>query len=260
SSARALRARYGGAIVLKGATSVLIAADGEALNMLGTPAMAKGGSGDVLAGVLGALMAGREYYGLSGTRLLQTACALHGLAGMAAAEKYGERGALATDLCDELGRVPAAVPERRISLRTARMTEERKLTDFPANVGKGGTVAARATAAEEKLRLVLGKRVRVTVDRPLGSQHPDHKELVYGLNYGYVADVLAADNEWQDAYVFGVSEPVEIFEGEVVAIIHRLNDVEDKWVVAAAGTKPAAEAIRAQTAFAERYFESQIIL
>ena len=58
------------------------------------------------------------------------------------------------------------------------------------------------------------------------------------MNYGYVADVLAADNEWQDAYIFGVTEPVEVFEGDVVAVIHRLNDVEDKWVVAQPGTRP----------------------
>ncbi len=108
SAARTLRMRYGGAVVLKGATSVLIASDGGALNLFGTPAMAKGGSGDALAGVLGALLAGREVYGLSGVRLLQTACALHGLAGKAAAERYGERGMLATDLCEALGGVRMA--------------------------------------------------------------------------------------------------------------------------------------------------------
>jgi ADP-dependent NAD(P)H-hydrate dehydratase / NAD(P)H-hydrate epimerase len=103
-AARALRARYGGSVVLKSATSVLIAEDGEAVNPFGTPAMAKAGSGDALVGVLAALLAGRKEYGLSGIRLLQTACALHGLAGEAAAERYGEYGMLATDLCDYIGR------------------------------------------------------------------------------------------------------------------------------------------------------------
>ena len=109
-------------------------------------------------------------------------------------------------------------------------------------------------------RSPLGKLVRVTVDRPLGSRHPERREIVYGLNYGYVADVLAADNEWQDAYILGVSEPVEVFEGEVVAMIHRLNDVEDKWVVAAPGTRLTEEEVRARTAFVERYFKSEIWL
>ena len=103
-AARALRERYGGSIILKSASSVLVTEDGEAINCFGTPAMAKAGSGDALAGILGALLAGQKAYGLHGVRLLQTACALHGLAGEAAAEKRGEHGMLATDLCDYLGK------------------------------------------------------------------------------------------------------------------------------------------------------------
>lgn len=104
-AARALRERYGGSVILKSAASVLVAEDGEAINRFGTPAMAKAGSGDALAGVLGALLAGRTESGLRGVRLLQTACALHGLAGEAAAMEYGEHGMLATDLCGYLGRI-----------------------------------------------------------------------------------------------------------------------------------------------------------
>ena len=103
-AARALRERYGGSILLKSTASVLIAEDGEAINRFGTPAMAKAGSGDALAGILGALLAGQAEYRLQGVRLLQTACALHGLAGEAAAKKYGEHGVLATDLCDRITR------------------------------------------------------------------------------------------------------------------------------------------------------------
>ncbi len=105
-AAQALRARYGGSVVLKSASSVLIADDGAAINRLGTPAMAKGGSGDALAGILGALLAGQAETGLTGIRLLQTACALHGLAGEAAAAETGEHGMLATDLCEALGKLP----------------------------------------------------------------------------------------------------------------------------------------------------------
>ncbi len=104
-AARELQKRYGGSIVLKSATSVMIADDGEAINRFGTPAMAKAGSGDTLAGILGALLAGQKAYALQGVRLLQTACALHGLAGEAAAQKYGEHGVLATDVCDDIAKL-----------------------------------------------------------------------------------------------------------------------------------------------------------
>ena len=71
-------------------------------------------------------------------------------------------------------------------------------------------------------------------------------------------DVLAADNEWQDAYLYGVTTPVEWFEGEVIAVVHRLNDVEDKWVVAAPGTRATELEIRRAVDFQERFFETEI--
>ena len=105
---------------------------------------------------------------------------------------------------------------------------------------------------------ILGKLVTVTVDRPLGSRHPRYPNTVYPINYGFVEGVAAKDGEWQDTYILGVAEPVPAFEGRVIAVIHRLNDVEDKWVVAPEGTPLDAEQIRAATWFQEQYFESVI--
>ena len=45
----------------------------------------------------------------------------------------------------------------------------------------------------------IGKMVTVTVDRPLGSFHPNHPDLYYPVNYGYVAGIPAPDGEDQDA-------------------------------------------------------------
>ena len=79
---------------------------------------------------------------------------------------------------------------------------------------------------------MLGKIVKVTVDRPMGTYHPKHKDIYYPINYGYIEGIMASDGEEQDAYILGVNKPVEEFTGKVIAIIRRLNDVEDKWVVA----------------------------
>lgn len=101
-----LAKRYGNA-VLKGACSLLCDGDCMAINPYGTPAMAKGGSGDALTGILTALLAGRAAgaYRMSDLEVMQSACALHGLAGEMAAEHFGERAMLATDLCEWIGRV-----------------------------------------------------------------------------------------------------------------------------------------------------------
>jgi len=106
----------------------------------------------------------------------------------------------------------------------------------------------------------LGKTIKVVIDRPLGSQHPRHKEMVYPVNYGYFGEIYAPDGEPQDVYVLGVYEPVSFFEGKVIAIIHRLDDVEDKWVIAPEETGFTKDDIREATQFQEQYFKSEIIM
>ena len=104
---------------------------------------------------------------------------------------------------------------------------------------------------------MLGKIVDVIVDRPLGSKHPEF-DMIYPVNYGYVEGIFADDGEEQDAYILGVNEPVEKFCGNLIAIIHRLNDNEDKWVVAPEGMHFTKESIIKQLYFQEQYFESEI--
>ena len=96
--------------------------------------------------------------------------------------------------------------------------------------------------------------VAVTVDRPLGSTHPAHPTLVYPVNYGYVAGVPGGDGEEQDAYVLGVNVPLSSFTGRLIAVIHRRDDCEDKWVVAPEGMVFTEADIRRLTHFQEQYF------
>ena len=105
---------------------------------------------------------------------------------------------------------------------------------------------------------MIGQRVTVTVDRPMGSAHPEHPGLIYPVNYGYVPGVMAPDGEEQDAYLLGLDAPVTEFTGRVVAIVHRLNDVEDKWVVAPDGQRFTRDEIRRQIDFVEQYFQTEI--
>lgn len=105
---------------------------------------------------------------------------------------------------------------------------------------------------------MIGSTVRVIVDRPLGTFHPKHKDICYSVNYGYIPDVLAPDGEEQDAYILGVNKPVKEFVGKVIAIIHRFDDVEDKWVVAPEGASFTKDEIMKQVAFQEQYFRTEI--
>jgi NAD(P)H-hydrate epimerase len=97
-----LARRSRAAVVLKGFRSVVASPDSEiAFVLAGNPGMATGGSGDVLTGVIGALLA----RGLPARAAAETGAYLHGLAGDLAAEALGEEGLIASDL---VGRLPEA--------------------------------------------------------------------------------------------------------------------------------------------------------
>ena len=104
----------------------------------------------------------------------------------------------------------------------------------------------------------LGKIVNVKMDRPMGSKHPKHG-FIYPVNYGYIPKTVSGDGEELDAYVLGVFEPLTIFKGKVIAIIHRINDNDDKLVVVPKNKNYTNEQIRALTEFQEQWFESEIL-
>lgn len=105
---------------------------------------------------------------------------------------------------------------------------------------------------------MIGKSVKVIVDRPLGTYHPKHPDIYYTVNYGYIEGVIAADGEEQDAYILGVDVPIKEFCGKVIAMIHRVDDVEEKWVVAPTGAFFSKDEIMQQVNFQERFFETEI--
>ena len=76
---------------------------------------------------------------------------------------------------------------------------------------------------------VLGITVSGTIDRPLGSSHPRHPEMIYPINYG-----------------------------KVIAVYHRLNDNEDKWIVSLNGETIPAEDILEAIGFQEQYFMGEL--
>ena len=93
-------ARYQVHVILKGAQTIIAAPDGQLfINPTGNSALAKGGSGDVLTGLLVGLLA----QGASPLAACQLGVFLHGLAGDLAGRRYGVRAALPGDVVDRLG-------------------------------------------------------------------------------------------------------------------------------------------------------------
>ena len=80
----------------------------------------------------------------------------------------------------------------------------------------------RKVFTDEK-NFIIGTTVTVTVDRPLGSYHPKHKDMYYPLNYGYIEDIID--------------------------IVHRKDDIEEKWVVVPDGMIFSKDEIRQRVHF-----------
>jgi NAD(P)H-hydrate epimerase len=105
-TARALAQETGALVVLKGHRTLLVEADGRAaVNPTGNPGLASGGTGDVLAGMIGALLARHP------ARVAAAAGVyLHGLAGDRAAARRGRESLLAGDVLDSIPEALQSLP------------------------------------------------------------------------------------------------------------------------------------------------------
>jgi NAD(P)H-hydrate epimerase len=121
AAARALATRTRAVVVLKGARTIVCdgrsdpaAADGAiadrhcSINPTGGPSLATGGSGDVLAGMIGALLA----QGLSAVDAARAGVYVHGAAGDALAQTHGDRGVVSSDLPDAIATAIHALSRR----------------------------------------------------------------------------------------------------------------------------------------------------
>ena len=86
---------------MKDARTLVISEKQRYLNRSGNDGMAAGGAGDVLTGILGALLAS----GMETAQAAETGVWLHGLAGDRAAERFGRHAMTAKELADSTGEI-----------------------------------------------------------------------------------------------------------------------------------------------------------
>ncbi len=143
AAARAAAGQWGQVVVLKGARTVVADPDGNvSVAPFENPALASGGTGDVLAGTIGALLA----QGLAPPAAARLGVYLHGLAGEAVRERIGDAGLLASDLPDQL-----AIARRRLTAIRERARTGARLgfgvrdeASKPADGGSGDPLSDEA--------------------------------------------------------------------------------------------------------------------
>lgn len=102
----------------------------------------------------------------------------------------------------------------------------------------------------------LGKKVSIVIDQPYGTYY---KNALYTCNYGYVPDTIAPDGMGLDAYFLGSHKPLDTAEGTCIAIIHRLEDDDDKLILVPEGTNLSDEEIDTAVNFRERFFKHVVL-
>ena len=113
--------------------------------------------------------------------------------------------------------------------------------------------------AESEGKDFLGQTIDITFDRPLGSVHPRHSDMVYPVNYGFVSGTKAGDGMEIDVYYLSSTQPLEAITATCIGYVHRFDDNEDK-LIATDGEVPSVEEIEKALEFQEKWFKHEIIL
>ena len=121
---------------------------------------------------------------------------------------------------------------------------------------------------QDRYRNIIGQVVKGKIDRPMGSYHPHHKDLYYPVNYGYVEGVTGGDGAEQDVYLLGETSAVTDYVGKVIAVYHRYDDNETKWIVVPCNEEgtirsdikiPGKDEVYAQIAFQEQFYSGVLV-
>ena len=112
---------------------------------------------------------------------------------------------------------------------------------------------------KQQVKEYLGKTVKIVIDRPVGYIHSKAAfKITYPVNYGFVPGAVSGDSEELDVYLLGVNDAVKEYECEIIAIVYRHNDVEDKLVGVTVGMRLTKEEIYTAVYFQEQYFDTEI--
>lgn len=113
----------------------------------------------------------------------------------------------------------------------------------------------------ELAKQYLNKEFEVLIEIPKGERHAEYKNHVYEVDYGSVEGVIAPDGENLDAYYItnDVLARNQKVIGRCIAIIHRLDDDDDKLIVVPPGINLENAKIDKLVNFQEKFYKHEII-
>ena len=79
------------------------------------------------------------------------------------------------------------------------------------------------------------------------------------MEEGYIPNTISPDGEELDVYYLGINNPIKKAKGICIAVLHRLNDDDDKLIIVPKGTKIGNREIEKLVEFQEKWFKHIII-
>ena len=103
----------------------------------------------------------------------------------------------------------------------------------------------------------INKTIYAKIDRPLGSKPiKEHPDFIYEVNYGYIPNTISGDGEELDCYILGINEPINEFKGKCIAIVHRINEDDDKLILVPEIINLSSDEIEKLIYFSEKHHKS----
>ncbi len=101
---------------------------------------------------------------------------------------------------------------------------------------------------------LLGKSVKITIDRPIGFIDSKISQLMYTINYGYIKQL-----EYKNVCIVGVDKPIKSFIGNVIAVLYKKNNIKNILIIVSERNDYSIEEIEKEIKFKERIDDYEII-
>ena len=106
----------------------------------------------------------------------------------------------------------------------------------------------------------LGKIVDIKINMPIGSVLSGHQNITYPINHGFLPNIFNSFGKELGIYLIGVDIPVEKYTAQIVGIVHRYNDDEDRLIAVPEGLSYTYSEIFEAIHFQEQYYKSELEL
>lgn len=160
------------------------------------------------------------------------------------------------ETCATYGEVRAREAALKRLTRAEKMKLVSKKAIDPSTAGDNTPLKKGVSKSLKQCKKYLGKKVAIVIDQAYGTYY---KNARYTSNYGYVPNTLAPDGAELDAYFLGPKKPLLTATGICIAVLHRLEDDDDKLILVEDGKTLTDAQIEKAVHFREKFFKHTIV-